>query len=612
MTKTLILGVVLAGTRISQPLQAQTPGPAPAPLVTDVPHRETISLDGRWHYQIDPYETGYFDYRYHPTAQGYFQNKQAANPSDLVEYDFSTAPLLRVPGDWNTQDDRLLYYEGTIWYEKTFTYHPEPGKRVFLYFGAVNYNAVVGLNGTILGSHTGGFTPFDFEVTGKLKDGKNFIVVKVDNKRHLDGVPTNNFDWWNYGGITRSVKLVETPATFIQDYFIHLDNAAEGKITGWVKLNGAEKAQRVTLELPELKKKLSFQTDQTGRASFALTAKDLSLWQPGNPKLYRVRLSTSTDTLTDEVGFRTIQVKGQDILLNGKPVFLRGVSIHEEAPFGGGRAYSREQDHVLLEWAQEMGCNFVRLAHYPHNEAMIREAEQMGILVWSEIPVYWTIQWDNDATLRNAENQLTEEITRDRNRANIILWSVGNETPRTGPRLKFMKTLVDRARSLDSSRLITAALQVSSDNNTHASILDDPLGKYLDVLGCNIYPGWYGRSASPDHKFQTPYDKPLIMSEFGAGSVQGKHGSDQQRWTEEFQNRVISEDLRMLRNIPFLRGTSPWILKDFRSPKRILPGVQDGWNLKGLISDQGVKKEAFYTMRAFYDAISQGKIHFGK
>lgn len=604
MRKYLFTGLFISLFISSIPVQAQNADTTVAPLITDIPHRSTISLDGKWHYVIDPFETGYVNYRYQPTARGFFQNKQASNPSELVEYDFETSPTLQVPGDWNTQNDQLLYYEGTVWYEKTFTYHKQPGKRAFLHFGAVNYDAVVGLNGKLLGVHTGGFTPFDFEVTDQLKEGKNFIVVKADNRRHLDGVPTNNFDWWNYGGITRSVCLVETPSTFIQDYSIQLSDLEKGRITGWVQLNGPGKNQKISLLIPELKKSITLQADDNGHANFDFVEKKLRLWHPDDPKLYNILFAAASDTLKDEVGFRTIAVKGRDILLNGKPVFLRGVCVHEEAPFGGGRAHSAEQDHILLSWAKEMGCNFVRLVHYPHNEGMIREAEKMGILVWSEIPVYWTIQWDNGSTLQNAENQLTEEITRDRNRANIILWSVGNETPRTEPRLKFMTALVQKARSLDSTRLITAALQISSDKN-HISVLDDPLGQYLDVLGCNVYPGWYGPSPSPDQRFQTPYNKPMIMSEFGGGALAGLHGPENERWTEEFQDKVIRDDIAMLKNIPFLRGTTPWVLKDFRSPKRLLPGVQNGWNLKGLISDQGIKKEAFYTMQAFYRSLER-------
>jgi beta-glucuronidase len=583
-----------------------------APLITDVPYRHTINLDGSWHYIVDPYQTGYINYRYQRTTQGFFLNRQARRPDELIEYNFATSTALQVPGDWNSQDARLFDYEGTVWYERDFRYHPQPGKRVFLYVGAANYHAVVGVNGQIVGEHVGGFTPFDMEVTNQLHAGDNFVVVMVDNTRHKEGVPTNNFDWWNYGGLTRDVYLIETPQTFIQDYFIHLDDIHARQVSGWVQLNGPEAARAtVQLQIPEWHFTRSFTTDDRGRAAFTFQAPaSLELWSPEHPRLYSVIWIAGKDTLQDEVGFRTIAVQGENILLNGKPIFLRGVSIHEEAPFGGGRAYSREQDHILLQWARELGCNYVRLAHYPHNEAMIREAEKMGLLVWSEIPVYWTIDWTNPATLANAQQQLRENITRDKNRANIIIWSVGNETPRTPERLAFMKTLVAEARSLDSTRLISAALQISHVRND-TSWLDDPLGEYLNVLGCNIYPGWYGPSADARARFASIYHKPLIMSEFGAGALQGYHGDSTQRWTEEFQYRVLDEDIRLLKTIPFLRGTTPWILKDFRSPKRLLPYYQEGWNRKGLISDRGVKKEAFYLIRQFYTDIASGKISFG-
>ena len=132
--------------------------------------------------------------------------------------------------------------------------------------------------------------------------------------------------------------------------------------------------------------------------------------------------------------------RGTDILLNGRPIFLRGICIHEEAPLRGGRAYSREDALTLLGWAKELGANFVRLAHYPHNEFMVREADRMGIMVWSEIPVYWTIQWENPATLENARNQLKEMIARDKNRAAVVIWSVANETPLSDARFRFSKT----------------------------------------------------------------------------------------------------------------------------------------------------------------------------
>jgi beta-glucuronidase len=308
----------------------------------------------------------------------------------------------------------------------------------------------------------------------------------------------------------------------------------------------------------------------------------------------------------DQIGFRSIETKGTDILLNGRPIFLRGICIHEEAPLRGGRAYSREDARTLLGWAKELGVNFVRLAHYPHNEFMIREADRMGILVWSEIPVYWTILWENPATLENARNQLSEMIARDKNRASVIIWSVANETPLSDPRLTFLKDLVAHARSLDSTRLLSAAMERHYTDPT-TQMIDDPLGEYLDVLGCNEYVGWYdGLPAKADRlNWKSKYDKPLIMSEFGGDALAGHHGDATTRWTEEYQENLYRHQLAMLKRIPFLRGTAPWILMDFRSPRRPLPGIQDYWNRKGLVSNRGEKKKAFYVMQQWYRELEQ-------
>lgn len=420
-------------------------------LITNIKNRHTVSLNGHWHIIIDPYENGYYDYRYQPREDGYFENKKPKDKSDLVEYDFDKSEYLNVPGDWNTQKDELFFYEGTVWYEKAFNYHIKVNKRLFIYFGAANYNAVVYLNGKKLGEHTGGFTPFDFEITNNIRNGENYVVVKVDNKRLKSGVPTLNTDWWNYGGLTRNVELIEEPSTFIQDYFIQLKKGSQNIIQGWIKLNGEGKKQAVSINISgtNVNKKINTGKNETTKFSFNA---DVKLWSPENPYLYDVKIESQTDTIVDQIGFRTIETKGTDILLNGKPVFLRGISIHEEAPIRSGRAFSDADAHTLLTWAKELGCNYVRLAHYPHNENMIREAEKMGLLVWSEIPVYWTIQWENRETLNNALNQLTKMITRDKNRAPVIIWSMANETPRSNARLKFLKTLIDSARILDPTR----------------------------------------------------------------------------------------------------------------------------------------------------------------
>jgi len=600
LKKVTILLVLFLGLVIQASGQQQM-------LIGNPAGRNATSLNGNWQIIIDPYETGYYDYRYQPRPDGYFKNQKPATASDLVEYDFDTSQQLLVPGDWNSQDDKLLFYEGTIWYKKSFNYQKKEHSRLFVYFGGANYLSDVYLNGEKLGRHEGGFTPFNFEITKLVREKDNYLVVKVDNKRRRDAVPTLNTDWWNYGGLTREVSLIDVPETFIQDYFIQLRKGTSDEIAGWVKLNGAAGNQTVSIEIPEAGVRQSVTTDSTGNAPVNFKAK-LDLWSPDHPRLYSVKLSAGSDVVSDRIGFRSIETRGPNILLNGKPIFLRGISVHEESP-RGGRATGPDDARTLLTWAKQLGCNFVRLAHYPHNENMTKMADELGVLVWSEIPVYWTILWDNPETFENARNQLGESISRDKNRAAIILWSVANETPVGDARTKFLKGLIDYARSLDSTRLLTAANERHySDPQTQ--VVDDPLGEYLDVLGCNEYVGWYdGLPAKADGlTWKVTLNKPLVISEFGGDALFGRHGDKTARWTEEYQKDVYEHQIAMLRKIPSLRGMSPWILTDFRSPRRPLPGIQDFYNRKGLISSRGERKQAFFVLQTFYrELINEGK-----
>ena len=570
------------------------------PQLANVLARNPISLNGSWHYIVDVQEEGYYDYRMNPTRSGFFRNAKPRRPEDLIEYDFDKAPTMQVPGDWNTQDPRLFFYEGTVWFEREFEWHPDLDRsRTILYFGAVNYDAYVYVNGSLAGHHVGGFTPFNFDVTDLMRDGYNFVVVKVDNKRHAEDVPTQIFDWWNYGGITRDVLLIDVEPVYIENYNLQLVSL-EGRRLGFsVKLNSETAGRQVTLSIPELKIKKTVTTDAKGTATIYMKAKP-QLWSPETPKLYDVVIEQGNEVIRDEMGFRKIETRGKQLLLNGKPIFLRGVSIHEEKAFGGGRANSTEDAHTLLSWAKELGCNYVRLAHYPHNEYAVREAERMGILVWSEIPVYWTIAWSNPDTYANAERQLTDMIKRDQNRANIIIWSIANETPHSSERDAFLSRLAKHARSLDSTRLISMAMEVTSASN-YRNRLQDNMSEYVDVVSFNQYVGWY-RDVNDASKmtWEIPYDKPVIISEFGGGAKYGLHGEKNQRWTEEFQDNLYRENLAMLDKIEGLAGTSPWILKDFRSPRRVLNGIQDYYNRKGLFSDRGEKKKAFYVLQEWY------------
>ena len=588
-------------------LQAADTGPT---LLVNVDHRTSISLDGDWHFIVDPYDNGYYDFRMQPRADGYFKNEKPDSSGKLVEYDFSKSPTLKVPGDWNSQSDSLFFYEGTIWYEKDFQYQRKPHIRTFLHIGSANYVAHAWVNGKKACDHEGGYTPFDCEVTDLVHDGDNFVVIYVNNQRMREGVPTLNTDWWNYGGLTRDVSLIETPEVFIDDYSVQLKRGSGADISAWLHVAGATAGVPVKVGIPELQLTSTTATDVNGRAVLESSAKDLVRWSPQNPKLYEVEIDAGEDHLKDQIGFRTIEVKGDNILLNGNPIFLRGISIHAEAPYRSGRAWSQQDAETLLGWAKELGANFVRLAHYPHDERMTRLADRMGVMVWSEVPVYWMIDWENPKTLANATHQLEEMIRRDRNKASVVLWSVANETPNTPLRLRFLKSLIDTAHGDDPTRPVTAALLVTtlpdSSDGTRMKVLDDPLGDYLDVLGCNEYIGWY--EGTPDlavrTKWQSKYNKPLIMSEFGGDAKAGLHGAPNERWTEEYQENIYRQQIAMLKQIPFLRGLSPWILMDFRSPRRDLPGIQDYYNRKGLISNEGQKKKAFFVLQEWYQQLS--------
>lgn len=583
------------------PLCAQQP----TTLLVDVDHRQQTSLDGPWHFIVDPYNQGWGNNPEKPSLNGYAKNAHFVPGDGLLEYDFALSPTLQVPGDWNSQRPDLFFYEGLLWYEKDFQYQPRPQTHVFLHFGAVNYAAHVFVNDTYVCQHEGGFTPFDCEVTNVLRPGNNFVVVAADNRRELARVPGIKTDWWNYGGITREVSLVEVPESFVDDYSLQLKQGTENQLEGHVHLVGANAGEKVTLRIPELNMEKTAETDASGNAAFSFTATGLRPWSPEDPKLYQIEIHAGPDTLRDEVGFRTVEVKGEQVLLNGKPVFLRGVCIHAEAPYRSGRAWSRQDAETLLGWAHELHANFVRLAHYPHDETMTRTADRMGIMVWSEIPVYWGNDWTNPHTFDVAAQQLHEMIRRDHNKASVILWSMSNETPISPERTAFIARLASLARQQDPSRLITSA--VVTHFQGQKAVLNDPLGQYLDVLGYNEYIGWYNGKPNdaPDYVWEDPLHKPLIISEFGGGAKAGLHKDADYRFSEEYQANLYHQQFQMFKNIPFLAGITPWVLMDFRSPMRQLPGIQDYYNRKGLVSDKGEKKKAFFVLEDYYQHLQQ-------
>jgi beta-glucuronidase len=605
---TLLPLAILSGTLLAQSTPPPTP---PHTLLVAADRRPALTLDGDWHIIVDPYNNG--------LGGRYFQDL-APDANNLREYNFATSPTLHVPGDWNTQRPDLLNYEGPLWYERHVAYTPEPNTRAFLHIGAANYRSRAYVNGQLVCDHEGGFTPFDCDITSVAKPGDNSVVILVDSTRIPDGVPTLKTDWYNYGGLTRDVSILTVPTTFIDDFDLHLDRPTRSKIEGYVHVENAPPDTLVTVDIdtaiPEDHLHTSATTDASGRAAISLPAPHLTLWSPETPQLYDVALASGADKLTDQIGFRTIETRDSEILLNGKPIVLNGVCIHAEAPYRSGRVDNDEDVATLLGWVKDLNANYVRLAHYPHDERMTRAADKLGILVWSEVPVYWAEHFDDESVYLKSQQQLGENIRRDRDKASVILWSIANETPNTPARTSFLTRSAAFVHQQDPSRLVTAALLVGGHNNE--KYIDDPLGNALDVIGFNEYVGWYEKSAADADNIEYKVspdlaNKPLIVSEFGGGAKAGLHGptsdADNQRWTEEFQANIYRHQITMLHKIPHLRGTTPWILMDFRSPLRQLPEIQDGFNRKGLISDQGQKKAAFFILQQAYkdNAIAHAK-----
>ncbi|MBQ9870520.1 MAG: glycoside hydrolase family 2 [Eubacterium sp.] len=553
-------------------------------------HR-TTSLNGPWHYAVDQYDTC--------IRQKWFEEKRLSDSGDTLplDYSFEEWPLMELPCCWNLQKPEYLLYESPMVFTRTFDHTAVPEERVILRIGAANYLCRLFLNGIYLGTHRGGSTPFFADITELLKS-ENRLIISVDATRRHEQVPTENTDWFNYGGLYRDIQLIHVPNIFIKDFRIALvPDGTFHHIGAEVNLSEPVDA-KARLRIPELNLERDIDiVDGTGSILFDA---EPELWSPDLPRLYDVELTCyggTTDTVTDRVGFREIRRDGRQILLNGTPIFLKGISCHEES-VKNGKAPSQEERMETIRIAKEMGCNYMRLAHYPHHEEMSRLADEMGLMLWEEIPVYWAIRFDRQETYLDAENQLRELIRRDYNRASVILWSVGNENADTEERLSFMRRLTECARSEDATRLISAACLVDHVANR----ISDRLAEHLDVIGINEYYGWY----DPDFRklpltmSNSDPDKPVIITEFGADALQGCHGGQGDKGTEECQEDVYKKQVDTLRRIPYIRGMSPWILFDFRCPRRT-SHLQNYYNRKGLLNeDRTYRKPAYFVMKDFY------------
>ena len=629
--------------------------PTPDNLMGWIDSRQILTLNGEWSYIVDPMNNGLPESSF---FGGFPKNKTQKTGMELIEYNFETAAKIQIPGAWNAADEKLFFYRGPVWLYKKFKYSPNKESLTHLYIEGSNFTTKVFINGSIVGKFEGGYVPFNFEISDYLIDGDNILLVQTDNTLNKSSVPTQKTDWWPWGGIVGDVYIVETPKQFIKNAYLQLNPENFSQAYFNLEMNDKFPGKEITLEIPELQYANKFITNSSGTITENIKITP-QLWSPSNPKLYEVIISSKNESINDEIGFRSIKTQGQKIYLNNSEIRFKGIAMHSE-PIGiDGPAFSQEHFKELLSTAKELNINFVRAAHYPYTRHLAKVADRLGLMLWEEVPVYWNIDWDNSETLNIATNQITRLVQRDKNRASVVVWSVANETPLSSSRMKFLNALLSEIEAIDSTRLTTAALLSGSEEQFKALVLvlalkgfnsqwvnpqekaifqfildqanipidselnfsisiDDPLGESVDLISYNEYFGWYYVTfftdqmmisegtlrklmfeIMPSIKISSVFNKPIHISEFGAGAKYGNHSN--KIWSEEYQAKLYEHQLEMLSNNPQIKGISPWVFKDFRAMLRPLPGIQDFYNRKGLIDEHGNKKEAFVVLADFYE-----------
>ncbi len=628
----------------------------PSNLIGWIDNREYLSLNGQWKYIVDPMNNGLPETSF---FGGFPENKTQKDGYELIEYNFDQADVINVPGAWNEQKDELFFYQGSIWLFKKFNFNIDPNKLNHLYIGASNFSTKIFLNGERVGQFNSGYTAFNFDISDYLIDGENVLLVQINANLSENSVPTKKTDWWPYGGLVGDVLIVNTPKIFIENAYVQISDLQKKQLNFRAKLN-LNKNMNIKLIIDELNLQRSFTTNKNGEIDEFIKFKNIDLWSPDNPKLYNITVKIEGDEIVDQIGFREIKTKGKQIFLNGTPIKFKGISMHAEPIGEKGVAFSKAHFESLVTTSKELNINFIRAAHYPYTRHMAKVCDELGIMLWEEIPVYWNINWTNKQTKEDALNMLSNLVTRDWNRASVVVWSLGNETPFSKDRMTFMNDLKDRLGELDVSRLKSAAI-LSGDAQTFSKLIsiiakvglekkdltakeryifeeivknvpvpvekllpfeiniNDPLANELDLIAYNEYFGWYYTSffsaqigiresllreimfeLMPSFIIRSEFNKPIHISEFGAGA---KHSfkKTNQVWSEEYQAKVYLKQLEMLKSNPQVQGISPWILKDFRSMMRPLNNVQDFYNRKGLIDENGNKKQAFSVLSNFYD-----------
>jgi beta-glucuronidase len=561
-------------------------------------YRQTMDLSGFWDFRFDDERVG--------DQSGWARG-------------FANARPIAVPASWNDQFEMGRDYLGIAWYQTRFDlpFGFDPLRQdIRLRFGSVNYAAEVWLNGACLGSHEGGHLPFEFDVTQMVRSESNLLTVRVDGELAFDRVPPGNlapeltasnetkypatsFDFFPFCGIHRPVLLYATPREAIQDLTVVTDasgivrvniSGVPGDAIARVLLRGHGADLRAESPANEIKVKVP----------------DAALWSPDAPNLYDLTVELEHggavfDRYTLPIGIRTIRVEADALLLNGKPIYLKGFGRHEDFPiFGRGLAPAViVKDYALLKWIH---ANSFRTSHYPYSEQMMDLADRLGFLVIDETPGVGLF-FAEQGLERRLElcRQFTRDlILRDKNHACVIAWSLANEPKSNHPSAKaFFRELYDLAKSLDPTRPTTLA--------SNQALLEESF-EFLDLLCLNRYYGWYRHPGQIDEgaavlsreldELYARFGKPVIFTEFGADTIPGHHAQPPEMFSEEFQADILRRSIDVLRTKPFVVGEHVWNLCDFKTAQSVRR--VNGMNHKGVFTRDRRPKLAAHQLRELW------------
>lgn len=538
------------------------------------------------------------------------------------------AEYVTLPHCFNAMDGQSGegMFKGECCYEKKLDISEEDiNKFIFLEIGAAGMISKVYVNGQLAGSCRCGYSMFRVFLTPFFKTGENQISIMVDNSPHNDVYPLMA-DFSFYGGLYREVKLI------IAEYlhFDLMDNGRDGiyvtqnkidedtfelKINGKV-INELSEAKDGKLEFKLLDREENIVLDKTldikllNGQEFELIERicNPNLWQGVEmPYLYKLEVELTSenrvyDKRTIDVGFRTVEVTpDKGVFLNGRAIKLNGVSRHQDFA-GVGNALTKEHMELDMSIIKEIGANSIRLSHYQHNDYFYTLCDREGILVWAEIP-FISIPTTSDKENKNAKDQLERLIKQAYNHSSIYCWGVQNEITIAVENeniYKMVEELVSIARELDSSRFVAQA-------NIHSVANESHLNELTDLVGYNLYYGWYYKEMQDLGKRLDEFHKarpniPVMVTEYGVDTNPRLHSYTPtvKDYTEEYQLLFQDNALRTFNERPFVLGGYVWAMFDFGSEIRN-EGGEKGRNQKGLVTiDRKTKKDAFYLCKAYW------------